>query len=330
MEKIEARYYEKLDAGQVRCHLCPVNCHIAPGKQGICMIRTNEGGTLYATEYGRTIAVNIDPIEKKPLYHFKPGSEILSIGPNGCNFACAFCQNWTISQEKANTRYIAPESLVGLARESGSVGVAYTYTEPMIWFEYIYDSGRLLKAAGLSVVLVTNGYINEEPARELFGLVDAANIDLKSIRPDFYRKVCKGKLADVQRTIKIAIEMGVHIELTNLLIPKMNDSDEEINELVDWVADLNPKIPLHISRYFPNYKADNPATPEERLIYAYRAAKKRLKYVYVGNIMGVGSSDTLCQNCGATLVKRNGYDVKIIELNGNRCAKCGFLSDIVV
>jgi pyruvate formate lyase activating enzyme len=329
MGKIEARYYEKLDGGHVRCHLCPVNCHIASGKQGICMIRTNENGTLYASEYGQTIATNIDPIEKKPLYHFKPGSEILSIGPNGCNFACAFCQNWSISQEKASTRFISPEELVNLARSNNSVGVAYTYTEPMIWFEYIIDSAKLLKGANLAVVLVTNGYINEEPARELLPLVDAANIDLKSIRPDFYRKVCKGNLADVQRTIKIAVEMEVHVELTNLLIPDMNDSDEEIDELVDWVASVNPKIPLHLSRYFPNYKVDNPPTSEERLTYAFRAAKKKLKYVFVGNILGLGSSDTLCEKCGATLVARNGYSVKIVDLIGNRCVKCGNISDIV-
>lgn len=329
MEKIEARYYEKLDDGHVRCHLCPVNCHIAPGKRGVCMIRANEGGTLIASEYGNTIAANIDPIEKKPFYHFKPGSEILSIGPNGCNFACAFCQNWSISQEKASTRYISPADLVKLARESGSIGVAYTYTEPLIWFEYIYDSAKLLKEANLSVVLVSNGYINEEPARELFPLIDAANIDLKSIRPDFYRQVCKGKLPDVQRTIKIAFEMGVHLELTNLLVPKMNDSDEEINEMVDWVADISPKIPFHISRYFPNYKVDNPPTPEERLVYAYNAARKKLKYVYVGNVQGLGSSDTLCQNCGAIMVKRDGYNVTVVNLSDNKCIKCGFLSDMV-
>jgi pyruvate formate lyase activating enzyme len=330
MEKIEARFYEKLEGGYVRCRLCPVNCRIAPGKPGICMIRTNEDGTLYASEYGNTIAVNIDPIEKKPLYHFKPGKDILSIGPNGCNLGCTFCQNWTISQEKSGTRYVSPNDLVKLAKSNGSIGVAYTYTEPLIWFEYICDSARLLREAGLAVVLVSNGYINEDPARELFPLVDAANIDLKSIRPDFYRKVCKGKLVDVQRTIRLAFELGVHLELTNLLIPGMNDKDEEIRGLVEWVAELNPKIPLHISRYFPHYKLDNPPTPEERLEFAYETAKKKLRYVYVGNIIGLGSSDTLCQECQATLVKRNGYSIRIVDLNGNNCAICGTKSDIVV
>ena len=330
MEKVEAKYYEKLENGHVSCLLCPANCHIAPTKQGICMIRTNEDGILYASEYGKTIALNIDPIEKKPLYHFRPGSSILSIGPNGCNFACAFCQNWSISQVKSATKYIALESLAKLSQSQGSIGVAYTYTEPSVWFEYVLDSAKLLRKSGLATVIVSNGYINEEPARELFPFIDAANIDLKSIRPDFYRKICKGKLDDVQRTIRIAHDIGVHLELTNLLIPGQNDTDEEIAELVDWVANLDNRIPLHFSRYFPHYKLESPITPEERLIYAYNQAKKKLKYVYVGNVMGIGDTDTLCQNCGAILISRNGYDVKISGLSGKNCIKCGSTSDIVV
>ncbi|OGC89583.1 MAG: AmmeMemoRadiSam system radical SAM enzyme [candidate division Zixibacteria bacterium RBG_16_53_22] len=330
MHKIEARYYERMENDYVKCHLCPANCRIGPSRQGICLIRTNEGGTLIASEYGKTIAVNIDPIEKKPLYHYKPGSQILSIGPNGCNFACAFCQNWSISQVKTSTRYIAPKSLVQLAGANGSVGVAYTYTEPLIWFEYLMDTARILKDSGYAVVLVSNAYINEAPARELFRLVDAANFDLKSIRPDFYRKICKGKLQDVQRTIGIALELGVHLELTNLIIPGLNDTDDEIKELVDWVAGLNPSIPLHFSRYFPHYKIDLPPTPGERLLFAYDTAKLRLKYVYVGNIIGLGDTDTNCQKCGNALVKRNGYETDISGLNGPNCAKCGELSDVKV
>lgn len=294
------------------------------------MVRTNEDGVLYASEYGETIALNIDPIEKKPLYHFKPGSNILSIGPNGCNFACVFCQNWSISQAPAQSTYIAPKDLVKIAKAKASIGVAYTYTEPLVWFEYVYDTAPLLRDAGLAVVLVSNAYINEAPARDLFKYVDAANFDLKSIRPDFYRKICKGKLADVQRTIRIAKEMGVHVELTNLLIPGMNDTDEEIRELVNWIYDLDPKTVLHFSRYFPNYKLDNPPTPEERLLFAYNTAKKKLKYVYVGNIADIADSDTHCVNCGAILIKRNGYDAKIVGLDGDKCANCGAVTDIVV
>ena len=294
------------------------------------MIRTNEDGILYASEYGKTIALNIDPIEKKPLYHFKPGSKILSIGPNGCNFACVFCQNWSISQVPAQSTYIAPRDLVSLAQSKGSIGVAYTYTEPLVWFEYVINTAPLLREVGLAAVIVSNGYINEAPARELFKFIDAANFDLKSIRPEFYRKICKGKLADVQRTIRIAKETGVHVELTNLLIPGMNDSDDEIRELVDWVYDLDPKTILHFSRYFPNYKLDNPPTPEERLTFAYNAAKEKLPYVYVGNIAGVGNSDMNCVNCGMVLLKRDGYNTKIVGLEGNKCAQCGAVTDIIV
>ena len=330
MQKIEARYYEKLEQGRVKCRLCPVECKIAPGKLGICMVRLNDAGTLIAAEYGNTIALNIDPIEKKPLYHFKPGTEILSIGPNGCNFGCVFCQNWSISQLKATTRYISPSELVKLAQTNSSIGVAYTYTEPLVWFEYLIDSARFLKEAGLAVVIVSNGYINEQPARELFKFVDAANFDLKSIRPDFYRRICKGKLPDVQRTIKIALEMGVHVELTNLLIPELNDSDQEIVDLIDWVAALSPKIPLHFSRYFPHYKLDRPPTPEERMVFAFEEGRRRLKYVYVGNVVGLGDPNTNCQSCGATLVKRMGYDVELVGLAGRNCGRCGALSDIVI
>lgn len=330
MGKVEARYYEKLDNRHVKCHLCPVGCHIGPSKSGICMIRANEDGVLYASEYGRTIAMNLDPIEKKPLYHFKPGHDILSIGPNGCNFACAFCQNWSISQVKATVRYISPSNLVQMAQSYKSVGVAYTYTEPLVWFEYVIDTARLLKEAGLAVALVSNGYINEEPARELFQYVDAANFDLKSIRPDFYRRICKGKLPDVQRTIRMAHDMGIHVELTNLLIPGLNDASEEILELVDWVYNIDPEIPLHFSRYFPHYKLDSPPTSEERLMFAHDAARRKLKYVYVGNVDGIGSSDTLCSQCGATLVHRRGYNVRVDGLDGNKCSACGVATNIVV
>ncbi len=330
MDKVEARYYEKLENGRVRCHLCPAECKISPSKDGICMVRGNVDGILYASDYGRTVALNIDPIEKKPLYHFKPGSDILSIGPNGCNFSCAFCQNWSISQEKNQTHYISPEKLVEYATQDGSIGVAYTYTEPLVWFEYVYDSAKLLKEAGLATVVVSNGYINEKPARELFKFIDAANIDLKSMNPDFYRKICKGKLDDVLRTIKIASEMGVHVELTNLLIPGKNDSDDDIRQLVEWIFEFNPDTVLHISRYFPHYRFDAPATDPERITFAYETARGKLRYVFTGNIAGIGDSDTYCQKCGMTLIKRDFYNVSVVGLDGSKCASCGAESDIVV
>jgi pyruvate formate lyase activating enzyme len=200
----------------------------------------------------------------------------------------------------------------------------------LIWYEYIYDSARLLRDAGLATVVVSNGYINEEPAREIFKYIDAANFDLKSMKPEFYRKICKGKLENVQRAIEIAKEMGVHVEITNLLIPGYNDSDEEIGKLVDWVHDLDPSTVLHISRYFPNYKFNNNPTPPERMLYAYETARKKLHYVYTGNIGGIGESDTRCRKCGSILVRRNFYDVSVIGLDGNKCASCGAVSDIIV
>jgi len=294
------------------------------------MLRSNIDGVLYASEYGKTVALNIDPMEKKPLYHFKPGKNILSIGPNGCNFTCSFCQNWNISQDKSLTRYISPSKLVELARSNNSVGVAYTYTEPLVWFEYVYDSAKLLKEAGLATVIVSNGFINEEPAKELFEFIDAANFDLKSIRDEFYRKICGGRLAEVQATIRLAYEMGVHVELTNLLIPGENDSDDEIRDLVDWVYDLNPKMVLHISRYFPNYNFSAPPTSPKLLECAYEIARKKLTYVYTGNIAGIGDPDTHCASCGAVLVQRRGYDVTVPGLDGDRCIKCGVKTDFVV
>jgi len=231
---------------------------------------------------------------------------------------------------KTSTRYISPKSLAQLAGADGSIGVAFTYTEPLVWFEYLMDSAEMLRDLHLSVVLVSNAYINEAPARELFRLIDAANFDLKSIRQDFYGKVCKGKLSDVQRTIQVALEMGVHVELTNLIIPGLNDTNEEIRDLIEWVADLNPKIPLHFSRYFPHYKIDVPATPIERMLFAYERAILKLKYVYVGNIIGVGNANTICQACGNVLVKRTGYKIEVDGLRGRHCASCGELSDIEV
>jgi pyruvate formate lyase activating enzyme len=274
--------------------------------------------------------LSIDPIEKKPLYHFKPGSDIVSIGPNGCNLSCKFCQNWTISQEKAPTRNISPEELLEFTRSRRSAGVSYTYTEPLIWYEYIYDSAGLLKDAGFATVLVSNGYINEEPAREIFQYIDAVNFDLKSMKPEFYRKICKGKLENVQRAIEIAREMGLHVEITNLLIPGYNDSNEEIGELVDWVYNLDPSIVLHISRYFPNYAFDDDPTPPKRLQYAYDVAREKLHYVYTGNIGGIGNPDTKCLKCDSTLIKRNFYNVRVVGLDGNKCVHCGAVTDVIV
>jgi pyruvate formate lyase activating enzyme len=327
MPNIPAKYFEQLESKLVQCHLCPVNCKIKPGKAGICKIRSNHDGQLIADGYGELVSLAIDPIEKKPLYHFYPGKPILSTGPNGCNFRCPFCQNWQISQEHVPTQNLSPEKLVQLAGQRGSIGVAFTYTEPLIWFEYMYDCAILLREQGLKVVAVSNGYLNEEPAREIFKLIDAANIDLKSASKEFYKKVCRGNRDDVLRTIRIAKELGVEVEITNLLITGENDSEQDLIDIVDLVADIDPIIPFHISRYFPNYNYDNPPTPVNTLQNAVEIARRKLAYVYPGNY--IDNSDTRCPQCGEVLIKRSGYFIELPHGEIETCPKCGRKNDIV-
>lgn len=322
MEEREARHYEKLSEGKVRCRLCPHTCGIADGGKGTCNVRENISGTLYARSYGRTVAANLDPIEKKPLYHFMPGSVILSIGPNGCTLSCDHCQNWSIAQEAAPTRYIPPEELVTLASSGGSVGVAFTYTEPLLWFEYLEDVAPLLRAKGLKSVLVTNGFLNEEPAKEIAPLIDGFNVDLKSIRDDFYREVCNGRVEPVKRFIEIASEVS-HVEVTNLVIPGLNDDPGDITDLAEWLAGVSRGIPLHFSRFFPHHRMeDRPPTPEKTLETAYAIAKRHLDYVYIGNIFIEGTENTYCPRCGAVVVRRAGYATEILGMKG-MCPECG-------
>ena len=327
MPNIPARYYEKLPDKRVRCTLCPVNCGIKPGRKGICKLRENIDGELIAGAYGQVVSLAIDPIEKKPLYHFFPGQPILSTGPNGCNLRCPFCQNWTISQQDSPTEYVSPEKLADIAENKNSLGVAFTYTEPLIWFEYMYDCAVFLKERGLKVVAVTNGYLNEEPARELFKLIDAANIDLKSASPTFYKKTCRGNLDDVVRTIKIAKESGTFVELTNLLIPGENDSEKDIKDIVNIIAEIDPLIPFHISRYFPQYKYDSPPTAIASIQKAVDISRQRLAYVYPGNY--IDNSNTVCPGCGHILVERVGYSIKIPDGIIKNCPDCGRKVDIV-
>ncbi len=324
-----AQYYEKLDDQIVRCTLCPAYCKLTDGKVGICGSRLNKGGELVTDNYGELVTIAVDPIEKKPLYHFYPGKDILSTGANGCNFACINCQNWTISQRKVRTMYFPPERLVESAKQHGSIGVAFTYTEPMIWFEYLMDTMPLLRKAGLKTVLVTNGYINPEPLRELVKYVDAMNIDLKGIRPEFYLKVCKGKLEPVLDTIRFVKQSGVHLELTNLIIPDRNDSDDDLSALVDFVASVSTDIPLHLSAFHPDYELDTHPTPMATLLRAREIAQSKLQYVYIGNARIEGGSDTFCPQCGRLLIGRDGYSVEIKGLNGSICDGCNYDTGIV-
>ncbi len=325
----EARYYEKLENMKVRCLLCPHYCIISPNKYGICRARKNIEGVLYATNFGECTSVAMDTIEKKPLYHFHPGRLILSISPNSCNMNCPWCQNAEISQKEFATRFVSPELMVETALIDGSFGIAYTYTEPLTWYEYILQTANIAKKNGLKNVLVTNGMINEKPLLEIIPLIDAMNVDLKSMNPDVYKNIIKGDLETVLNTIKIA-KKHCHIEVTNLLIPGLNDSLEEIKKLVGFVEGIGKDIPLHFSRYYPYYKWSTPSTPPDTLIKAYNIAKEKLFYVYVGNILIPDiSSNTYCPECNNLLVERSFMTGRLIGIKDGKCSKCGRKADIV-
>ena len=281
----EALYYDKLAGKRVRCRLCPYECSIPPQGKGACGVRRNIDGTLYALVYGKTTGFSLDPIEKKPLYRYHPGEHILSLGTRGCNLHCEFCQNWHTSQEiDGPTQEITSEEVVERARSLDSFGIAYTYNEPFIWYEFVLDTARLAKAKHLENVLVTNGFVNIEPLKGMLPYIDAMNIDLKAFDEDFYIKICKGRLKPVLDVIKLSAAK-CHVELTNLIIPTMNDSEAVIRKMVDWIYEnLGPGLPLHLSRYFPCYNMSLPPTPVETLRMAERIAKEKLKHVYVGNI----------------------------------------------
>lgn len=317
----EARYYKKLQNNEVRCLLCPKLCLIKEGDLGYCSIRKNIGGVLYAIAYNYTAAVHMDPIEKKPLYHFYPGREILSLGTVGCNQRCLFCQNWSLIEGEVSAPNITPEVAVKMAQDYNSIGISYTYNEPLIWFEFVLDTAKLAKEAGLKNVLVTNGEINPHPLKELLPYIDAMNIDLKSIRDWFYREICDGNLNTVKKTIELSYK-SCHIELTNLIVTGKNDSEADITDLVDYVAGLSPDIPLHFSRYFPQYRMDAPPTPIETLTLAYKIAREKLNYVYLGNVWSENGSNTYCPRCNTLLIRRQGYNTTILGLSGKYCKTC--------
>ncbi len=296
---MEAKFYEKRPDKKVKCLLCPHGCVISSGKVGICSIRKNIDGTLIALTYGRISSCSLDPIEKKPLYHFYPGKMILSLGTIGCNFACPFCQNWQISQPREAfpgedmeevvskvTDSLTPKQAIDLAltyRQNGNIGLAYTYNEPFIWYEYVYETVKLAHKNGLKNVLVTNGYVNEAPLRKLLPYIDAINIDIKGFSDEVYKKL-GGRLAPVLKTVEIASK-DCHVELTNLIVPKLNDSREEIENLVDWVATkVGRETPLHFSRYFPNFKYAEPPTSPKTLKMAEEIGLTKLKHVHLGNV----------------------------------------------
>lgn len=317
----EALYYQPHEKG-VACLLCPKGCVISEGKRGFCRVRTNIGGKLYTANYAACTACALDPIEKKPLYHFYPGSSILSIGTWGCNFACQFCQNWQIAQAEPQEAELFPAQAVAAAKQAGSgnIGIAYTYSEPSVWYEYVLETACLARQAGLKNVVVTNGFINPEPLTQLLPFIDAMNIDVKAFSQKFYRTICAGSLAEVQRTVELAVK-HCHVEITTLVVPGLNDDLRELEALAKWISSMDRNIPLHFSRYFPQYKLNAPPTPLATLAVARDKARQYLNYVYLGNA-GSSGSDTLCPACGAQVISR-GASVAIHLTVAKTCQACG-------
>lgn len=327
----EARFYTHMDALDLRCDLCPHHCIIKPGGDGRCGSRTNTKGVLALKNYGHVSALHIDPVEKKPLYHFHPGSRILSLGNNGCNLKCRFCQNWQISQKQVPTHEISPEGVLELTREHGLELVAFTYAEPTIWFEYILDCARLLKEHSIKVVLVTNGFINPDPFETLKPFIDAMNVDIKSMDDRFYKKLCGADLDPVLETCRRA-SGEIHLEITNLIITGENDRKELFDALGRFIAEeLGDTVPLHLSRYYPSYQMDNPPTPIDTLENALEITRKHLKFVYLGDVPTGSSGHTTCPACGHLLIQRQSYLVSHMDLtDSGHCPQCDFDTGIVI
>jgi len=318
------------EGATVQCEICPKACVIGPGERGDCRVRVNLDGTLRAVTYGLPTAVHIDPIEKKPLNHFRPGRTILSLATTGCNLHCKNCQNWTLSQtdpEEADNVALPPDAVVRLCQQKQIPMVAFTYSEPIVFYEYTYDGCVAARDAGIDTVLVTAGYGSPGPLRRLFAVTDAANIDLKSMSDAFYRDVCAATLKPVLDALVLAREAGVWVEVTNLVIPTLNDEPKEFRKLARWLVDnLGPDTPLHISRFSPKYRLENlPPTPERTLEQLGEVARDAgLHFVYVGNVWGSTSESTHCPTCATLLVERHGYVIRrnVLEGTGGLCPTC--------
>lgn len=319
----EAKYWKKRSDGRISCLLCPHVCKFNDGDVGLCNARERRSDKLYTLNYGQITSLGMDPIEKKPLYHFFPGTQILSIGTFGCSFKCPFCQNAEISQGRPYTREISSEEVVQAAEEQNSIGIAYTYNEPMIWMEFIQETAALANSRGFKNVLVSNGYVNHEPLEDLLPNLDAANIDIKSFRDSFYMKLCKAKLRPVLDTCIRIKQAGVHLEITNLIIPGENDSDENFSELRDWIYEnLGPDTPVHLSAYHPMYKFTAPPTTYATMERALGIVTEKLPYTYLGNVWSQSGANTKCRNCGKDIVKRAGYHIDASGLSNGVCSYC--------
>jgi pyruvate formate lyase activating enzyme len=326
----EAMFYEKIGDNKVHCNLCAQSCKISQGKRGFCGVRENRDGKLYTLIYETVSSEAVDPIEKKPLYHFYPGSYVYSVGSIGCNFHCKHCQNWSISQaclEDAYTMDIPSDELIQRALLSRSSSIAWTYNEPTIWHEYTYECAKLAKEAGLGTVYVTNGYMTPEALRNIAPYLDAANIDIKAFNEKFYHDVASAKLAPVLEASALAKQLGIHVEITNLIIPGVNDSLDELRELSKWVyKNLGPETPLHFTRFHPQYKMQNISpTPVKTMQEACKiATEEGIKYVYMGNVPGSDRNNTFCPNCGKMLIRRGYFDIEKYDITPEKtCPICG-------
>lgn len=323
----EALFYSKWNQKEVICQLCPTNCHIKPGDLGDCKVRINRDGVLVSEVYGKLEAMNLDPVEKKPLYHFYPGTKILSVGTAGCNLHCSFCQNHPLSQcgvsEDKALHFFAPEDLVELAEQTDhNIGIAFTYNEPSINYEFMLSAAVNARAVGLHTAMISNGYINPEPLSSLLGPVEAFNIDLKAFSNKFYQTYCKGKLYPVLKTIKQIASSGCHLELTTLVIPGLNDDLSEFEQLCHWIADeTGSSTVLHLSRYFPGYQLKLDPTPAETLYQMYDLAKNFLHHVYLGNLFAGDHGDTFCPHCNTKLIERDRYRILQLGLDAQGACK---------
>ena len=328
---MEAEYYQREPDGSVICRLCPHNCRIKNDHFGICGTRKNKGGKLYSEVYGMVSGYAIDPIEKKPLYHYFPGKEILSVGSYGCNMKCRFCQNHDISQTGVSEirnarRSLKPEKIAADAKgQKNNIGIAFTYNEPLVWFEYMRDIAISAKSKGLKTVMVSNGYISYNVLDEICGLTDAFNIDLKAFNEKFYKELTGASIQPVLEALKQIRSRGSHLEITYLVIPGMNDEPSEFEDCSKWISEnLGKETVLHLSRYFPRYRMTGQSTPASTLERFHDIASQKLKYVYTGNINLEGKSDTRCPECNTLITKRTAYHIENSNINDRgECIRCG-------
>lgn len=319
---VEAKYY-RVEKDHVLCELCPRACRIKNGDEGDCWAYKNIDGKLVAKNYGKFVTATYDPIEKKPFFHYYPNSVVLSVAHNGCNLKCQFCQNGDIALERKDSKDISLQTLLDYSGKSHSIGVAYTFTEPLIWFEFLIDATRKLKGIGQKNVLVTNGYINDVPLQDLLPYVDAVNISIKSMREEAYQKYMEGHVDTVLNAVRGSFKK-THLEVTYLVIPGISDSDKELGDFVDFMESVSPEIPVHIKRHFPHYKmTDTPVTPNETMVKAYKLATQKLQYVYLTDVDIEGVADTFCPNCKRLIIKRRDYQSNLGGLRGTNCKFCG-------